>query len=69
MSFVRSDKAVEITGLDLKGTAVAVGSEGRGLSEDLLRLCDAELIIPMRPDSESLNAAVAASVIMWEMSK
>lgn len=64
-----SDKAVEITGLDLKGTAVAVGSEGRGLSEDLLRLCDAELIIPMRPDSESLNAAVAASVIMWEMSK
>ena len=47
----------------------AVDIRGRGLSEDLLRLCDAELIIPMRPDSESLNAAVAASVIMWEMSK
>ena len=27
------------------------------------------VIIPMRPDSESLNAAVAASVLMWEQSE
>jgi TrmH family RNA methyltransferase len=44
-----------------------VGSEGQGLSRELLALCDGELIIPMSPGSESLNAAVAAAVILWEM--
>ena len=46
---------------------VAVGSEGRGLSAAFLKRCDGEIIIPMQPDSESLNAAVAASVLMWEI--
>ena len=64
-----SDKASDLRDVDLDGAAVAIGSEGRGLSDELLKLCDGELIIPMDPDSESLNAAVAASVIMWEMSK
>jgi len=62
-----SARAQDIHTLDLHRSAVAVGSEGRGLSEDFLALCDGQLIIPMNPDSESLNAAVAASVIMWEM--
>ena len=39
------------------------------MSTELLTICDGQLIIPMRPDSESLNAGVAASVIMWEMSR
>lgn len=63
-----SDKAADLRGCPLRHAAVAIGSEGRGLSEELLRLCDGELIIPMNPDSESLNAAVAAAVIMWEIS-
>ena len=58
-----------ITEVSLKNAAAAVGSEGRGLSGDLLAMCDKTVFIPMQPDSESLNAAVAASVIMWEMSK
>ena len=49
--------------------AVAVGNEGNGLSEEFLARCDKRLIIPMDPNSESLNAAVAASVILWEMSR
>ena len=32
-------------------------------------MCEKKIIIPMRPDSESLNAAVAASVLMWEQSR
>lgn len=64
-----TDKAVSILDVDVKAAAVAVGSEGRGLSEKLLGLCDKPIIIPMQPDSESLNAAVAASVIMWEMAR
>ena len=47
--------------------ACAVGSEGSGLSRELIDLCSREVIIPMQPESESLNAAVAASIIMWEM--
>ena len=49
--------------------ACAIGSEGKGLSETILNICSKKIIIPMNPDSESLNAAVAASVIMWELSR
>lgn len=62
-----SDRAADIRGLNLQNAVVAVGSEGRGLSAELLCQCDGELIIPMSPGSESLNAAVAASIILWEM--
>lgn len=64
-----SDKARDMRETELKRSAVAIGSEGRGLSKELLNVCDGELIIPMNPESESLNAAVAASVFMWEMSR
>jgi len=64
-----SDKALSILDLNVKNAAVAVGSEGRGLSSELLKACRSAVIIPMQPDSESLNAAVAASVIMWEMAR
>lgn len=62
-----SERAADIRTTDLKNAAVAIGSEGRGLSRELLALCDGELIIPMTRGSESLNAAAAASVVMWEM--
>lgn len=64
-----ADDSVNIMSLNLSRAAVAIGSEGRGLSAELLALCDKKLIIPMRPDSESLNAAVAASLVMWEMAR
>ena len=51
----------------LERAAVAIGSEGRGLSEQLLALCDHTVKIPMSPRCESLNAATAASVLLWEM--
>lgn len=62
-----SDTAADVRSLDLKRAIVAIGSEGQGLSRELLNVCSGQLIIPMAPDSESLNAAVAASVVMWEM--
>lgn len=61
--------ARDIRGVDLCDAAVAVGNEGSGLSEELLALCAGTVIIPMDPKCESLNAAVAASVIMWEMGR
>ena len=62
-----SEQAVDIRSLPLGRAMVCVGSEGQGLSQALLAQCDGQLIIPMTPGSESLNAAVAASLIMWEM--
>ncbi len=64
-----SEQAADVRSVDLKRAAVAVGSEGRGLSPELLALCRGQIIIPMQPDSESLNAASAAAVLMWEMAK
>ena len=64
-----SERSTDIREANLRGAAVAIGSEGRGLSEELLELCDGEIIIPMRPTCESLNAAIAASIIMWELDR
>lgn len=64
-----SESAEDIRRCDLKHCAVAIGSEGQGLSDALLSLCERQIIIPMRPDSESLNAAVAAALVMWEMAR
>jgi len=64
-----SSDAKDLRNLGEKKYAVLIGSEGHGLSEKSLNLCDGQIIIPMNPDSESLNAAVAASVIMWEMKR
>ena len=50
-----------------KSDCVLVGNEGHGLSEAAIRACDRSLYIPMEDGSESLNAAVAASVILWNM--
>ena len=64
-----TENAVELGSLDLKNCAVAIGSEGSGLSRELLDICEKQIIIPMDKLCESLNASIAASIIMWEMSK
>ena len=62
-----SDRAEDIRSADLKGMAVVIGSEGRGVRREVLDSADAELIIPMNPRCESLNAAIAAAIVMWQM--
>jgi len=47
-------------------TAVLLGGEGSGLSEDLLTGADMRVTIPMHGNIESLNAAVAAAVLLYE---
>lgn len=60
------EDTVDVRCRDLRRCAIAVGSEGRGLSEEVLSLCDETLRIPMSPQCESLNAAAAAAVLLWE---
>lgn len=62
-----SDRAEDIRNADLRKMAVVIGSEGRGVRREVLESADAELIIPMNPRCESLNAAIAATVVMWQM--
>lgn len=52
--------------LDMPCCAV-IGNEGHGLSREVIDACDGTLYIPMSDGVESLNASVAASVIMWEI--
>ena len=49
--------------------AIAIGSEGRGLSAEVLALCGATVRIPMAEHCESLNAAAAAAVLLWELAR
>ena len=46
--------------------AIAIGSEGRGLSDALLAVADQRVTIPMASGSESLNAAAATAVVLFE---
>ncbi len=50
-----------------KADSAVIGNEGHGLSAAVLDACDASVYIPMAGDAESLNASVAAAVLMWEM--
>ena len=62
-----SDRAKDLRRAELKKMAVVIGSEGRGVRQEILDGADEELIIPMNPHCESLNAAVAATIVMWQM--
>lgn len=53
----------------LSQTAVIIGSEGQGVCRELLDAADGTVIIPMQSHCESLNAAVAATIVMWQMKR
>ena len=64
-----SDRAKDLREAPLKGMAVVIGSEGQGVRREILESAQAELIIPMNSHCESLNAAVAATIVMWQMNQ
>ena len=63
-----TDRAVRLGETSLQpGDAVVVGNEGHGLSDTVIKAATDCIYIPMEPGVESLNAGVAASVLMWEL--
>lgn len=62
-----SDTARDIRQWNLRDMAVVIGSEGQGVRPQILEQADARLIIPMDSQCESLNAAVAATIVLWQM--
>ena len=65
---LRAD-TVDARTLDYSRCAIAIGSEGKGLSQALLAVCDQTVLIPMSDHCESLNAAMAATVLLWEAAR
>jgi 23S rRNA (guanosine2251-2'-O)-methyltransferase len=76
-----ADRGVRVIGLDAEGDTVVddldgtdpivlvVGSEGKGLSRLVRQNCEVVVSIPMAGDSESLNASVAAGVVLAEIAR
>ena len=61
--------AVDIRQSELRDVVIVLGNEGKGISDNLLTMCSEVIRIPLSPDCESLNVAIAASILMWEASK
>lgn len=64
-----SPTAQDIRRADVGQMAVVIGSEGQGVRQEILERAQNQLIIPMNPRCESLNAAIAAAIVMWQMEK
>ncbi len=62
-----TDRAVDIRRAPVEAMALVIGSEGQGVRQEILQQASQALIIPMDSHCESLNAAVAAAIAMWQM--
>jgi TrmH family RNA methyltransferase len=64
------DGVVGAAEMDFRGPcAVMIGNEGAGLAAEWMEMCDAKVTIPCPGDVESLNAAVAGSLLLYEASR
>lgn len=64
-----TEEARDLRKAPLESMAVVIGSEGQGVRREILDSAGETLIIPMNPRCESLNAAVAAAIVLWQMTK
>lgn len=54
---------------DLSTGSVVIGSEGQGIRPEILGQCTAQIYLPMTEGCQSLNAGIAAGIVLWEMGK
>lgn len=57
----------DLRGVRMNDYLVVIGSEGQGICQELLDASNKKIIIPMQQRCESLNAAVAATIVLWQM--
>ncbi len=63
-----TDKALPVTGIGRgEPLALFIGHEGKGLARETIDACDCAAVIPICDRVESLNAAAAAAIAMWEL--
>ena len=64
------DNARSVFDMDLTcNDCLVIGNEGHGIPAEISSLCNNSVYIPITESTESLNAAVAASILVWEQSK
>jgi 23S rRNA (guanosine2251-2'-O)-methyltransferase len=62
--------ATEISKADFSvPSAIVLGSEGDGISKDIIKLCDERIRIPMSGTTESLNVSVSGGIILYEINR
>ncbi len=62
-----NEKSSDLFDADMKGKcAIFIGNEGNGLSLETVKRCNQSVVIPMIGGAESLNASVAAAIMMYE---
>ena len=65
-----TDSAIALNEACVSSTDIfVIGNEGHGIPREVSVECDKSVFIPISSDTESLNAAVAASILLWEQSK
>lgn len=64
-----TESARDIRRAPVDTMAVVIGSEGQGVRPEIIAAAEEKLIIPMNERCESLNAAIAAAIVMWQMEK
>lgn len=69
LACVGSGDAVSVTALPKGGAMAVIGNEGSGLTYEMLSACAKRVTIPMRGRAESLNASMAAGIVLWELTK
>ena len=60
---------IDVRGINYQKYALIVGNEGRGVSENLKKLADENIYIKMNNNCESLNVAVATSILLYELDR
>ena len=60
----------DVSKIDInKPYAIVMGNEGNGVKREIANMCDEAIYIPMNNNCESLNVAIATSIILYEFSK
>lgn len=67
LACVVDSDADPITGCAVQGAVAVIGNEGNGLTEAAVAACNRRVTIPMAGRAESLNASMAAGILMWEL--
>ena len=62
-----NEQAEDLRQAPIDRMAVVIGSEGQGVRREIMEQAQKSLIIPMNPNCESLNAAIASAIVMWQM--
>lgn len=61
------NEGMDVRNIEKEKIAIIIGNEGNGLKEETKKMCDSFINIKMNNTCESLNAGVAASIIMYEV--